>query len=194
MFPLMRTIGGLLFGWLAARVLALFGRFSATPAGRQTTRRSFVRNATLGSSLALLGLIGGGFVRFFWPNKTGAFGSVLTVASANVPEKNGVPYKYAPGKFYIVNNDAGLMALYWKCPHLGCTVPWSDEGDVQFRCPCHGSIYDYNGVRLGGPAPRPMDLMGVSIDEATGDIKVDTKAISERGGYDPSQAVPYARS
>jgi cytochrome b6-f complex iron-sulfur subunit len=52
-------------------------------------------------------------------------------------------------------------------------------------------MYDYDGIRTGGPAPRPMDLMAVTVDEATGDVLVNTGAISVREEYTPSQAVPY---
>lgn len=79
------------------------------------------------------------------------------------------------------------MALWRKCPHLGCAVPWV-AGSGEFHCPCHGSIYAYNGDRLGGPAPRPMDYMAVSISE-TGDVLVDTGDIT-RSTYESSQATP----
>ena len=31
------------------------------------------------------------------------------------------------GKFYVTRVPEGFFALYWKCPHLGCTVPWADR-------------------------------------------------------------------
>jgi cytochrome b6-f complex iron-sulfur subunit len=192
MFPLSRTIVGLGVSWLIARLLGLLARLHVVQStqARRVARRGFVRNATLGSVSLVVTLITGGFVRFFWPNETGDFGSELRVAATNVPEVNGEPYKYNPGKFWLVHNDDGVMAMYWKCPHLGCTVPWN-AGRGEFICPCHGSVYDYNGVRLAGPAPRPMDIMPVTVDEATGDVLVDTGAIAQRGDYEPSQATQY---
>jgi cytochrome b6-f complex iron-sulfur subunit len=97
------------------------------------------------------------------------------------------------GKFFLVHSDAGLLALYNKCPHLGCSVPWvgPPENANAFQCPCHGSMYNYVGERTGGPAPRPMDYMAVSIDEG-GNVLVDTGNISTRSAYDPGQAVQYA--
>ena len=59
----------------------------------------------------------------------------------------------------------------------------------EYHCPCHGSIYTYEGVRIAGPAPRPMDYMTATVDEATGDILVDTGAINLRTDYSPDQAV-----
>jgi cytochrome b6-f complex iron-sulfur subunit len=192
MIPLSRTILGLGVSWLVARLLGLLARLHVVPSvqARRVARRGFIRNATLGSVVLILGLLSGGFLRFFWPNETGDFGSELRVSASDVPEPNGEPFKFNPGKFWLVRNDDGLLALYWKCPHLGCTVPWN-TGRHEFVCPCHGSVYDPNGVRVAGPAPRPMDIMAVSIDESTNDVLVDTGVISTRSDYDPSQATPY---
>lgn len=185
----LRTAATTLLGWGAARLVGLTGRFH-TPAGARVSRRNFTRNAVLGGVVINLALLGGGFVRFFWPNKTGAFGSALTVPASSIPPVGGEPFQFAVGKFYVVHNDDGLLALYWKCPHLGCTVPWAANFQ-QFRCPCHGSIYDYEGINRGGPAPRPLDLMGIAV-QSNGDIVVDTGAIVERhGDYSPDQATPY---
>lgn len=52
--------------------------------------------------------------------------------------------------------EQGVVALYQKCPHLGCRVPWC-ETSQWFECPCHGSKYNRVGEKTGGPAPRGMD-------------------------------------
>ena len=49
------------------------------------------------------------------------------------------------------------------CPHLGCGFRW-DRGDGQFKCPCHGSVYDLSGKVLDGPAPRPLDTLPSKIE------------------------------
>lgn len=188
MIPLFRTIFGVLFGWVIGRLAALNARLHGTPASTKIARRGFIRNAALGATSVLSLFITGGFVRLLWPNKTGAFGKALTVPASAIPPVDGEPFRNTEGKFYLVHTTDGLMALYWKCPHLGCTVPW-DGGSGEFHCPCHGSIYSYNGERLGGPAPRPMDYMAVTV-QPTGDVVVDTGDIRERSEYEPSQAVP----
>ena len=169
----------------------VFGRLTGTSrAARTVSRRNFVRNATLGAIVIVLSQLTFGFLRFFWPNKTGAFGSVLTVSAQDIPEEGETPYRNTAGKFYLVQfEDDGLLALYWKCTHLGCTVPWN-EGENRFHCPCHGSIFFRNGVKESGPAPRPMDRFAVTVS-AAGDVLVDTSNPITRSGYDPVQAVPY---
>lgn len=190
MVPLIRTLFGVVLGGLLARIAAITARLhsiTGTTESKKIARRGFVRNATLGAVVLILAQLGAGFVRFFWPNKTGDFGKQLTVPASNIPAVQGTPFQYTPGKFYLVHTNDGLMALYWKCPHLGCTVPWVPAED-QFHCPCHGSIYNYEGVRTGGPAPRPMDYMGLNL-APNGDVVVDTGDIRTRSNYDPSQAV-----
>ncbi len=193
MVRLARTIFGMLFGWIVAGVLSIFGRFHHDPMQGKTQRRTFVRNAALGASTSVLALTGATFVALMWPNKTGAFGSKITVPKADVPAVDGAPFRHVQGKFYLVNSKDGLMALYTKCPHLGCAVPWVGPADSPsaFQCPCHGSMYDYVGVRTGGPAPRPMDYMGVSVDP-DGNVVVDTGDIQRRTGFEASQAVKYS--
>lgn len=191
MIPVIRTIAGLLIGGLGARLIGMLSRLHVGPSGgpKKTSRRSFTRNAALGAVGVVLAETAAAFVWFFWPNKTGAFGSEINVAAENVPAIDAPPFRVAEGKFFLVQNEDGLIAMYWRCVHLGCTVPWT-AAENQFHCPCHGSIYNKNGERLAGPAPRPLDLMAVTVAEG-GNVTVDTGAISTRSSYQPDQAVPY---
>ena len=70
--------------------------------------------------------------------------------------------------------EAGVVALYQKCPHLGCRVP-NCVSSQWFECPCHGSQYNQVGEKRGGPAPRGMDRFGVSV--ANGVFTVNTGMI-----------------
>lgn len=91
-----------------------------------------------------------------------------------------------------------VVALYQKCPHLGCTVPWrpdftfQDPRDGQtypgwFRCPCHGSTYSDAGVRVFGPAPRSMDMFPLTIKG--GKMTVDTGKIITGSTDNPKNAI-----
>jgi cytochrome b6-f complex iron-sulfur subunit len=134
------------------------------------SRRTILRWAGWGTFLALLGQWTVGFGSFFWPNKVGAFGGVIN--GGNVGDfKVGDVKLVQDAKCYLSRVPEGFVALWWKCPHLGCTVPWKPddpsmdtlEPKGRFNCPCHGSIYDRYGKIIQGPAPRPMDLFGVSF-------------------------------
>jgi len=79
---------------------------------------------------------------------------------------------FPDGKFYLARlEDGGFLALDRTCTHLGCTVPW-DPGKARFDCPCHASSFDITGAVLAPPAPRPLDLYRVRIEN--GIVKVDT--------------------
>lgn len=162
---------------------SLLGRYDSSP---RTSRRDFLRWTVGGASTFFLAEAAVGFVAFFWPIKTGKFGGKLTVPPDQIPKVGGDPIVNREGKFLMINNQDGALALYWKCTHLGCVVPWN-AAEGQFHCPCHGSIYDRHGVRTAGPAPRPLDLMQVTVDGTN--VIVDTGKITERTDYNPSQSV-----
>ena len=49
------------------------------------------------------------------------------------------------------------------CTHLGCGYHWDGAGQ-QFKCPCHGSVFDISGRVVAGPAPRPLDVLPSKVD------------------------------
>lgn len=102
----------------------------------------------------------------------------------------GTVTAYVRGKFYLCRlEDGGFLALSSKCTHLGCTVPWIDKENL-FACPCHGSTFDITGEILSVPAPRPLDMYRVFIENNT--VKVDTNRRIKRDGFHENQSV-YAK-
>ncbi len=77
----------------------------------------------------------------------------------------------AANRIWVVRDAQGIFVLFAKCTHLGCTPDWK-ETDSKFKCPCHGSGFDMEGVNFEGPAPRPLDRTLVELD-ATGQLVVD---------------------
>lgn len=59
--------------------------------------------------------------------------------------------------------DGAVTVFAPLCTHLGCGYHW-DTTDRQFKCPCHGSIYDVTGAVLAGPAPRALDRLPTKIE------------------------------
>lgn len=171
------------------------------------SRRTFIRGSFLGGlGLALLGSVGF-LVDFLYPRNVRGFGGPVPAGNVTEYAKGADPRHFIEGQFYLVNLDpaetrmggsggaSGLLALWHKCPHLGCTVPWRPEfafeGDQGwYRCPCHGSTYTKAGVRVFGPAPRSMDTMQVTIDGA-GNITVNTGARVTGGPDNPERAVQH---
>jgi cytochrome b6-f complex iron-sulfur subunit len=112
------------------------------------------------------------FLRFFFPR---VLFEPSTVFSVGYPSDFGIGVDTKFQKDYrvwVVRDPARLFVIYARCTHLGCTPDWK-QSENKFKCPCHGSGYDSEGVNFEGPAPRPMDRAKVKID-ATGQIIVDT--------------------
>lgn len=162
------------------------------------TRRQFFNR----SVLAMTGLGFSGFgaatLAFLWPTASGGFGSKVGVGKpgdiVDTITASREPLYVPEGRFYIspfpsnaVSKaetsyspsvlpaiTAGIIALYQKCPHLGCRVPFCATSQW-FECGCHGSQYNRVGEKKGGPAPRGMDQFPVEI--TSGFAIVDTGII-----------------
>jgi cytochrome b6-f complex iron-sulfur subunit len=164
---------------------------------RGLQRRTIFRWAGWGTIMLLLAQWSAGFVGFFTPKKVGAFGGEIS-AGAVTDFQVGEVKVIQEGKFYISRVPQGVLALWWKCPHLGCTVPWKPDDPSmdqlqskgRFNCPCHGSIYDRFGQIVQGPAPRPMDLFPTEVRDGKIFVTANpTKAVT-RAVADGSDATP----
>ena len=157
------------------------------------TRRQFLAIGWTAAGLIAAGESAGAALALMYPRvETGAFGGKVAIgtlqdALRNLPDEKANPddtFKNM-GRFYLTRTADGLLALYRKCTHLGCVVPWNEAED-QFHCPCHGSLYNRKGEVLGGPAPRPLDLFAISVEG--GNLVVDTSTPIRRKQYEPTQA------
>ena len=181
----------------------------AAPLERDVSRRNFIRlsfwsglGVTVGGSLAL-------FLDYFYPRNVKGFGGPVPAGNAADYPRGAPPLANSAGQFWIANLDPtdtadngtggaqGLLALWRKCPHLGCTVPWRPTANVEvssetgwYQCPCHGSTYTRAGIRVFGPAPRSMDTMAIEID-ADGNITVQTGDITSGGPDNPERVVDH---
>ena len=81
----------------------------------------------------------------------GNVGSPMNDPGANVDEELPLP-------------DRSVLALWRKCPHLGCQVPQLCDVSYWFECLCHGSKYTILGEKRDGPAPRGMDRFPVAVN------------------------------
>ena len=157
-----------------------------TPAAAAPERRSFLRLAWLGIGGAALGEAAWIVASFLKPRRqTPREGGSLVIAGPSDAFAPGSVTAFQAGKFYLVRlADGGFLALHRQCTHLGCSVPW-DEASGRFACPCHASAFDLRGDVLAPPAPRPLDLFPVRIEN--GIVKIDVVAPVRRSAFDPSQ-------
>ena len=167
-----------------------YGPVHGPPTG-DITRRSFMRRM-LGVGVGILSLeFLAGTIAFLWPNLTEGLGAEITLGTpedVNAAEPawaSGIPYIYNQANLFFVNVAAGkarveaegppaqpipdpgdeVLALYRKCPHLGCQVPQLCEQSQWFECLCHGSRYTILGEHRAGPAERGMDRFPVAVTD-----------------------------
>ena len=129
----------------------------------------------------LLSVIGGlwglGMARFMMPNTVLELPSKFKVGSLGDYPLGTVSEKYKASRgVWIVHTDSYdgqnvLYALSSVCTHLGCTPSWLDA-EQKFKCPCHGSGFYISGVNFEGPAPRPLERIGLVLG-ADGTLEVD---------------------
>jgi cytochrome b6-f complex iron-sulfur subunit len=165
------------------------------------TRRQFLNRAILGVFGLSLAGFGTAVVGFLWPTlQAGGFGSVINVGKVtdiNATIATKQPFYSPQARAYvnpypiisvakakksgaysdpiIAGMQLGYVALYQKCVHLGCRVPWCLSSQW-FECPCHGSQYNRVGEKKGGPAPRGLDRFALSIG-GDGTMSVNTETV-----------------
>lgn len=177
------------------------------------TRRQFFNRAitaTFGSWLALFGLTS---LAFMWPKLSGGFGADINAGTVGelqdrvyASDGSVLPVFIPEAKAYVVpaplelsdqyaGKDvaaAGLMALFQRCVHLGCRVPWCAPSQG-FECPCHGSKYNGVGEYFAGPAPRNLDRFQVALQGDNFIIKTGSIIESARAPV-PSVSYPQGPS
>jgi len=179
------------------------------------TRRQFFNRSILAGSGIGLGAFGVASLAFLWPSGGASSQTKVNVGSeadAKAAFDTKIPFYNAAAKTYIVpypkadlpkakkvynalilaGMQQGYVALYQKCVHLGCRVPWC-ESSQWFECPCHGSKYNRVGEKRGGPAPRGLDrfplvVTGGNIIVDTGNLQIGPPIGTDTTGQSPEGA------
>jgi cytochrome b6-f complex iron-sulfur subunit len=166
---------------------------------RTLSRRTLLRGALRSSLRGGVGITIAWFAAACGSSGAGGFGGVIGVGRlqdllgqvdserqpAYVPEARAYVNRYPASALPAARSTAsyrqvlpgmeeGLVALYQKCTHLGCRVPWCTSSQW-FECPCHGSKYNRVGEQRHGPAPRGLDRFPVRIDN--GEVVIDTRHV-----------------
>jgi len=162
-------------------------------------RRQFLNRSIIGLMILNISGFGAAVVAQVWPGASEGFGSEIKIGPVadvinEIRASNGFLYR-PEGRMWITEFPAGALekaapvygetaawpgiqagvkALFQKCPHLGCRVPECGSSQY-FECPCHGSFYNQAGEKRGGPAPRGMDFFKMSVEG--GVLSVDTGEI-----------------
>lgn len=141
------------------------------------SRREFLKRGSGLTAFGALTSLGAASLAFVWPNVRGGFGATFDVGSeaevlANI-EANANRWEFPQGRTLFVRYDPNLdpggqyadltggamvMALYWKCVHLGCKVPWCWRGlggATESVVPCGLTATDVAAGAVGGGVGVP---------------------------------------
>jgi len=166
----------------------------------QVSRRQFFNRSIITTMAISIGAFGAAAISFLYAKSAGGFGGKvdagISLAGAQAYwDANKAPYYVPEARTYlqpypvqdvpkakkvpeyalvIPDMEQGIVALYQKCVHLGCRVPWCQTSQW-FECPCHGSKYSRVGEKKGGPAPRGLDRFVITI--AGSKMTIDTTLV-----------------
>jgi cytochrome b6-f complex iron-sulfur subunit len=150
----------------------------------EPSRRSFLNKIWIALGLVALAEVVAVVFSFLRSNKSkpreADSNAVVTAGAVSKFEPSSVT-AFVRGRFYLARlEDGGFLALSRKCTHLGCTVPWVEK-EMKFACPCHGSAFDITGSVINSPAPRPLDIYPIFIENNV--VKVDTSKPVKRNDF-----------
>jgi nitrite reductase/ring-hydroxylating ferredoxin subunit len=98
----------------------------------------------------------------------GKYGGLIDTGNIDLlPQAGDPPRLIAAGRFWLVHENSGIIALRHSCTHLDCLFHY-DENVGVFVCPCHGSEFSRAGYVLKGPANRPLDRYPIQLITADG--------------------------
>jgi cytochrome b6-f complex iron-sulfur subunit len=160
---------------------------ASRPAHKRVSRRNFMKlGLGILSTLGLVEISAAGLI-YLQPRVTEEKLGRKVQAGLTKDFPPGSVTEFQESRFYLVRlEDGGFLALYRRCPHLGCTVEWREEKEG-FYCPCHGSSFDIYGNFDRAPVPRALDTFKVTIDK--GQVVVDTANLIRRESFEADQLV-----
>jgi cytochrome b6-f complex iron-sulfur subunit len=181
------------------------------PEELSVTRRQFFNRAILTvAGLAAIPTLGAAVLAFLWPSGAGGFGGKVTTkfSDAQAAWAQKIPFYVPDARTYLqpyptdtatltaakkiydpailAGMEKGIVALYQKCVHLGCKVPWCASAQW-FECPCHGSKYNRVGEKRDGPAPRGLDRFAIDLEGDAVTINTSTVFLGPPIGTDTTK-------
>lgn len=107
------------------------------------------------------------------PRASAGLGGVVQAAGESEVPADSVLY-IRSAQTYLTRSGDQIVALWQRCPHLGCRVAWC-ESSGEFECACHGSTFNRIGEYRSGPSPTGME--GFAVGVVDGFVEVDTGVV-----------------
>jgi cytochrome b6-f complex iron-sulfur subunit len=127
-------------------------------------RRKFLMDMLGGLGTVFAGASAWPLFRFLAPPDGDAAASQVGIARDLVKPGGAHLFEFHGRPAVVLQPTAGqFIALSAVCTHLGCVVKWLDDKG-EFLCPCHGGRFSADGNVLGGPPPKPLENLPLTLD------------------------------
>lgn len=140
-------------------------------------RRQFGANIVLAVGGVLgLGLLSERLLAFLYPVVPRAqILDVPVIARSAIPPNGGIVVHHPTGHFALEDVGGEVRAYSAVCTHLGCVVKWQPAGRQTWFCACHNGRYDRDGEVVGGPPPRPLPRLPVTVRDGQVYLRVSVR-------------------
>ncbi len=149
------------------------------------SRRRFLALVGWGAVAGVGGVLSAAMLGYLYPNALKIPPSVFSLGRPeDVLASEGRVF-LPKQKVFVEVSRGRVRCMTAICTHLGCTVNAVETG---YKCPCHGSTYDLQGLNTGGPAPSPLVYYNI-YKGASGELLVDKSQliqIPSEGWYSPT--------
>jgi cytochrome b6-f complex iron-sulfur subunit len=126
-------------------------------------KRRFLAALLTGIGATLVLAAGWPLWRFLSPLEGPGEASRVTIPQAQVPLGGAHFFSFRGQPAVLLQGAPGVFTAFSAvCTHLGCIVQWLPD-QQEFLCPCHAGRFAPDGRVLGGPPPRPMPSLPVTV-------------------------------
>jgi hypothetical protein len=132
----------------------------------KVNRREFLYYL-LGGSAALLATGTCGTISWSMLPRARFGHELFHVTPQMIPVPNDAPFWFRNGRYWLSNNQAGLLALFGECPRDQTYYKWN-ELNWRFECPDCGSKFKLNGGYIEGPVRREPARFTIYVTTAEG--------------------------
>jgi len=128
-------------------------------------RRQFLYIILGGAAAVFAGLAAWPVWRYLLPDRKAGRESKIPVARREVPLGKAFFFNFRGQPAVVLQPAPGqFVALSAVCTHLGCIVQWLPD-KTEFLCPCHAGRFNTEGQVLGGPPPKSLTLLPLTIED-----------------------------
>jgi Rieske Fe-S protein len=120
--------------------------------------------------LKVVGVISITGIAVIWDQMVSSERKLTAVKRISLPFNPNSEFTFHP-QLIIHNGQDEVKVFSSTCSHLGCVIQRAEEGKLV--CPCHGSIFNVDGLPEKGPAVKPLKQLSFMLDQEGKQITVE---------------------